>query len=561
MDQHPATLLNDFGLSIIFAAVASHVVRLFGQPPLLGYVLAGVLLGHDVGAGWVTDEASIELISEIGLILLLFIIGLEINLRELARIGAAVFGLGIVQFAGCVLLGLGVFGALGLARAGGSFDLLYVAVALALSSTTVVVKLLHDKFEIHTAAGRLTVGILILQDLWAIVFMALQPNLLDPRLAGILRSLAFVVVLVAAAFAASRYVLGGLFRAAGKSPELVLLTAMAWCFSLAALAGAAGLSREMGALIAGVSIAAFPYGADVIAKLTGVRDFFVTLFFVSLGLKMSRPTAEVLGGAAVAVAFVLTSRLLTIVPAAYLFGRGLRTGLVTALNLSQISEFSLVVVALGVSYGHVGGDLQALVLTSMILTSVVSTYLILFNDRLARGMAAALALLGVGERAGAEGAEGAAGGADETHAERRDIVLLGCYREGEALLRRVEEEAPALRPRILVVDFNPALQADLEGRGFRWAYGDLAHPETLRSLGIEDATLVICPISDTFLKGITNRRLLGHLKKLAPRARYVVSADDTAEAARLQGDGATHVIVSPHLAGEQMYRVVATLTG
>ncbi|MEI6972015.1 MAG: cation:proton antiporter, partial [bacterium] len=240
------TLLKDIALSIIFAAGAAHVARILKQPAILGYVLGGVMLGFNLGFGLVTKGESIELISEIGLILLLFIIGLEINLRELLRMGRSMLTIGVVQFVFCVLIGALLFmpfrHTLGFER----FDLLYVAVALALSSTLIVVKLLHDKFETETVAGRLTIGVLVLQDLWAIVFMAFQPNLLAPEVYGIVTSLGWGAVLVSASFMSSRFILPHFFRAAAKTPELVVLTAVAWCFAVCGLASEAGLSKEMG---------------------------------------------------------------------------------------------------------------------------------------------------------------------------------------------------------------------------------------------------------------------------------------------------------------------------
>jgi len=543
--DHSSSLLRDIGLGIIFATAASHAARVLRQPLLLGYVFGGILLGTQLGFGLVTDQASIELISEIGLILLLFIIGLEIDLRELARMGRAMFGLGILQFAVCVALGLACLRPLGYGLGGGNFDLLYLSVALALSSTLIVVKLLQDKFETATAAGRLTIGVLVLQDVWAILFMAFQPNLLDPRLGPILRSFAQGAVLVVLAFLASRYLLARLFHAAGRTPELVLLSATAWCFLICGLAERAGLSKEMGALIAGMSISAFPYGTDVVSKLGGLRDFFVTLFFVSLGLKVPKPSLATLGVSAALVAFVLLSRLLSVVLPARALGMGLRTGLVTAVNLSQISEFSLVILNLGAGYGHVSSGLQSTVLTAMLLASIVSTYLIHFNDALARlglRLAAAIGLKDAPSSAEAPAAPGRA----------RDIVLLGYFREGAALLDLVERELPALRERILVVDFNPAARRGLEERGFKWVYGDLAHPQTLHHLGIEDAQLIVCSVSDTFLKGTTNRRLLGHLKHMAPRARMIMTADDASEAERLLRAGAHKAVVPSALTAAKL---------
>ncbi len=548
MDHHSASLLTDIGLGIIFAAAASHVARIFKQPLILGYVLGGILLGTNLGFGLVTNQASIELISEIGLILLLFIIGLEINLRELLGMGKAVFAIGFHQFLICVGLGLAAFKPLGYSIGGGNFDLLYLAVALALSSTLIVVKLLHDKFETGTVAGRLTVGILVLQDIWAIVFMAFQPSLLDPRFGSILSSFAQGAVLVAVAFLISRYVLARLFHAAGKFPELILLSSIAWCFLICGLAERAGLSKEMGALIAGMSIAAFPYATDVVSKLAGVRDFFVTLFFVALGLKVPHPSLHVLGLSALITIFVIASRAASIVPTGRLVGQSLRTSFVTALNLSQISEFSLVILALGAGYKHITPELQALVLTAMLLASIVSTYLIKYNDFLARLGVRLAGRLGVRDSRHSD--------AIASDGKKRDIILLGCFRAGEAFLAGVARERPELRQRILVVDYNTAMRAKIEDMGFKWVYGDLGHPQTLHHLGIESASLIACSISDTFLKGTTNRKLLTHLKHLAPKARLIMTATDAAAAKHLLEAGAHEVLNPSALTGERLLRLI-----
>lgn len=546
---HSLNILTDIGLGIIFAAGASHVARALRQPLILGYVLGGILLGTHLGFGLVTDEASIELISEMGLILLLFIIGLEINLRDLMKMGKAMFTLGLVQFAACVIMALGFFKMFGYSMGGGNFDLLYLAVALALSSTLIVVKLLNDKFETGTVAGRLTIGILVLQDIWAIIFMAFQPNLLNPELGGILRSFGQGLILVAFAFLASKYILTRLFHAAGKFPELVLLSSTAWCFLVCGLAEYAGLSKEMGALIAGMSIAAFPYGTDVISKLTGVRDFFVTLFFVALGLKVPQPSWAVLGMSFVIAGFVIFSRILSMVPTARMLKTGVRTGFLTAINLSQISEFSLVILALGAGYKHITPELQSLVLTSMLLMSVLSTYLIHFNDRLARWGLSLVSRIGLKDSDDQETESGFGG-------EVRDIVILGCFREGMALLDAIDKTAADVKPRVLVVDYNPAIREQLEARGYKLAYGDLAHPQTLHHLGIEKASIIICTISDTFLKGITNRKLLSHLKHMAPEARFIMTADDPVEAENLRSAGAHDTVLPSILTGARMLQLI-----
>jgi len=541
---HDVTLLRDIALGIVFAALAAHVARVIRQPLILGYIAGGVLLSPRLGLGLVTNAESIELISEIGLILLLFIIGLEIDLRELRRLGQSMLALGVGQFVINALLGLVFFGWLGYRPGGGNFDLLYLAIVISLSSTLIVVKLLRDKFELKVLSGRLTLGVLVVQDIWAILFMAVQPNLAAPGAVRIAASVAGGAVLVGVAFLVSRYVLARLFEASARRPELVLISSVAWCFAVSGIAERLGLSREMGALIAGLSISAYPYGADVISKVTGVRDFFVTLFFVALGMKVPVPSATILGQAALIVAFVFVSRLVAVVPTTYFLRNGLYAGLVTALNLAQISEFSLVILTLGADYGHVSGQVSAVVLTAMILTSLVSPYVIGANDRIAR------ILLRPFERL-ARRPEPAGGHAPAAHAAR-DIVLLGHFRIAQAVLDRVEQHAPHLKERITLVDYDATRGRVVIGRGFHWEYGDLANPDALEHLGLEQTRIVVTTISDTFLKGISTRRLVTTLRRLAPQATIVMTGEEKTDAEDLLRAGADHVLVPGEITGERI---------
>jgi Kef-type K+ transport system membrane component KefB len=531
---HDVTLLRDIALGIMFAAVLGHGARLLRQPLLLGYIAGGILLSPQMGFGLVTNAESIELISEIGLILLLFIIGLEIDLRELRRMGRSMLVLGVGQFVINALLGLAFFAWLGYRVTEGHFDLVYLAIVMALSSTLIVVKLLREKFELKILSGRLTLGVLVVQDVWAILFMAVQPSLAEPGVLQIAQSIAGGVVLVGVAFLASRYVLAPLLEASARRPELVLVSSVAWCFCIAGVADQLGLSREMGALIAGVSISAFPYGADVISKVTGVRDFFVTLFFVALGLKVPVPDGDVLGQALLIVAFVLVSRVLSVVPTAYVLGDGLYAGTVTALNLAQISEFSLVILTLGTGYGHVSERVSAVVLTAIILTSLLSPYLITGNDRIARWL-----LRPFVRGPGAGGAAAPAAAARPV----RDIML-------------VEAQAPHLKERITLVDYAANRARGVIARGFRWEYGDLANPDALEHLGIEEARIVVTTISDTFLKGISTRRLVGNLRRLAPRAVIVMTGEDRTDMEDLLRAGADHVLIPGEITGERILELL-----
>ena len=548
-------LLTSISVSIVAAAGFALLARRIRQPLILGYILGGALLGPHIGIGFVTDEVSIELISEMGLILLLFIIGLEISVPALAQAGRTIAVSGILQFPLCAALAWWLLGDL-VAGWGGRFDRLYLAVALSLSSTLIVVKLLADKVEMSTFAGRLTLGILIFQDLWAIGFLALQPSLHALAPAALLGSAAAGVGLVASAAVLSRLVLPRLFRWIAPSPELTLLTAMAWCFLVAGTAGRLGLSYEMGALIAGMVIGAFPYGVEVVSRLAGVRDFFVTLFFVSLGLKIPAPSLRLMALAAGVAAFVVLSRFAVVYPICALLRLDLRTAGVVAVNLAQISEFSLVIVSLGAAHNHVSDELGALVLYTLLVTSVVATYAIRANHGIASAIARAVGLTGLPRRLGGRRPPREPGPATG----RRDIFFLGISHEGFELLRRLERESPATRARVVAVDFNPETLERLQANGIECHYGDITNTDTLRHAGIERASVVVSSIFDYFLQGTDNLRLLRQTRALVPSARVIVTAETAEGARRLYAEGADYVLVPSILAAGHLAALLVDAT-
>jgi Kef-type K+ transport system membrane component KefB len=551
-------LLTSIGFSIIVAAVLAFLARRLNQPLILGYILAGAVLGPHVGFHVVSDEASIELIAEIGLILLLFLIGLEISLPRLLQAGRAITVTGLLQVPICAGLAWLVLGPV-VASTGGEFDRLYLAVASAMSSTLIVVKLLSDKFELSTFGGRVTLGVLIFQDLYAIAFLAIQPNLQDLQALLLLRSVVAGVGLVAGAWLMARFVLPFYFRLIAKSSELVVVSAMAWCFLVSGVAGWAGLSKEMGALIAGVVIASYPYGSEVISRVGGVRDFFLTLFFVALGLKIPEPSWLALLAALGGVVFVVLSRFLAMYPLFALLRLDTRTAGVVAINLGQISEFALVIFSLGVTYKHVSPAANSLILYTVLLTAVISTYGILYNHAIATWLAGVLNTLGLrrwfgGAPAEPAGAAAAGGGhGDDTH----DVFLLGVSREGLAFVQHLARTAPALKKRLVAIDFNPEMLERLGTEGVEHQYGDIANMATLEHAGIERAVLVISGISDWFLKGTSNLQLLRATRSLAPNARAIVTADTAEGAQELYVAGADYVMVPSALSAEHLASILA----
>jgi Kef-type K+ transport system membrane component KefB/Trk K+ transport system NAD-binding subunit len=548
MTEH---LLAAISVSTIAAAALALLARRIGQPLILGYILGGVLLGSHLGFGIVKDEDAIELIAEIGLILLLFIIGLEINVREVARAGRVIIVSGVLQFLLCVALAWPLLGGL-TPDLDGRFDRLYLAVALSLSSTLIAVKLLSDKFELATFGGRITLGILVFQDLWAIAFLALQPSLHALGPGPLLRSGAAGVGLVGAAVVLSRYVLPALFRSIARSPELMLVTSMAWCFLVSGAAAWLGLSSAMGALVAGMVIAAFPYGTEVISRLSGVRDFFITLFFVALGLKIPPPSLRLVLLAVGLTVFVVASRLVTVVPLLNLLGLDTRTSGVVAMNLGQVSEFSLVIMALGIQHGHVSELAQSLVLYTLLLTSVVSTYAIIFNHTLASRLARLLEWTSARRWRGRPERKAASAA--------HEVFLLGVAREGLAFLEQLERESPGLEAHIVALDFNPETIERLVAQGYECHYGDISNGETLRHAGIERAAVIVSSISDWMLKGTSNARILRQARLLAPAAQIIVSADTAEGARQLYAEGADYVLIAPALTAQHLHELLRSGT-
>ena len=228
-------VVADLAICIVAAWIFGVVAQVFRQPLLLGYLLAGFVIGP-VGTGMIKERHSIETISSLGLILLLFLIGLEIDLKKIKSAGRLILVTSLAQIFGCWALGTAFFYGLGFAFSPGRLDALYLGIACALSSTVIIVKILYEKRELDTLQGRITLGVLVLQDLVAILFLAIQPNLNNPGIGILLSSAAKVALLLALAFVASRFALPPVFRAVARMPELVLVGAIAWCFLIAGTA-------------------------------------------------------------------------------------------------------------------------------------------------------------------------------------------------------------------------------------------------------------------------------------------------------------------------------------
>ncbi len=532
-------LLSSIGICTGAAALIAAVTWRFKQPLIIAYLATGVIIGPNIGLKLISDQASISTVAEIGLVLLLFVIGLEIDIRKMASGGTAVLLTGALQVPICIALGLAFFWLLGAPSQPHNNALLYLAACMSLSSTLVVVKILNDKYELDTLPGRITLGVLVLQDLWAVAMLAIQPNILNPDLVPLLGSLERGFVLVVGGFALSKYALPRLFRMVAKAPELVLVSALGWCFFLAGAASFIGLSREMGALIAGVSLSTFPYNVDVVAKAVSIRDFFVTLFFVALGMQIQIPSLNALELALAASVFVIVSRAV-VVPILYALRLGLRTSIVPAINLAQVSEFSIVIASLGVAMGQIKQDVLTIVIITFAVTSVVSTYMINFSHPIQKVLTSVFKTLGLKDLDASR--------EDEAEQGHQPVIFLGFFRDTSSILYEFEHEGSAEEARefvgkILVIDFNPTVLRELRRKNIKCIYGDIAHSDTLRHAGVEHAELVVSSITDDVLRGTSNLRLMKSVHNNAPNARVVLTTEHIPQALHFYEEGADFVFI------------------
>jgi len=525
-------LVNDIAISIIAAWILAVLSQVLRQPVLLAYLVAGFIIGPH-GFQWITNAQNIETISGIGLSLLLFMIGLEIDLKKMLSAGKVITLTAAAQILGCMLLGWLVFDLIGPAE--NRLEALYLGVAAAMSSTVIIIKILYDKRELETLAGRVTLGVLVLQDIATILFLAIQPNLKNPAVGVLTLAMGKVILLVAVAFLAGRFVLPPVFKLVARLPELVLVGAVAWCFTMAGFANWLGLSTAMGALIAGVMVSTFPYTLDVVAKVTSIRDFFVTLFFVGLGMEIPMPTWSYVLWTVFFCLFLVGSRLLTVFPALYSMRQGYRISLLPAINLCQMSELSLVLLALGKANGDVSDNIIGIAAFSFALLAVDSTYAIFKNDYILQKTIPWLNKIGFRDLDQAAPTDGIG-------EKPKRICLLGFSWTASSLIEEISRDQSALLPDIVVVDFNPQVYEQLRKRGVQVIYGDITQRDVVHHAGVAECEIIICSLPNMVLKGADNLKMLRQLRELNLEAKIIVHAELLADIPVLYAAGASFVI-------------------
>ncbi len=527
---------TEFALLLLICALAGAAFVRLRQPVLIAYIVVGIAVGP-AGFGLVSAHDQIDLLAQVGVAVLLFAVGLKLDLHHIRHIGPVALATGLGQLTFTIVIGFALILALGK----GWMEALYVAVALTFSSTIIIVKLLSDKRELDSLHGRIAVGFLIVQDLAVVIAMMAMSALRgtssgDPGgdSAGwmaVLLSLGWRLAAAAAAmFVLMRWVLPALVAAMARSQELLLVFAIAWGVALAALGEWAGFSKEAGAFLAGFSLASTPYREAMNARLTGIRDFLLLFFFIDLGskLELSALGAEVVPAIVLSL-FVLIGNPLIVMAIMGYMGYRRRTGFMAGLTVAQISEFSIVFVAMGITLGHVG--VQALSLTTLVglVTITASTYMILYAQPLYERLAPWLRMFERRQPFREIAVESHGASVRATQA-----IVFGLGRYGSRLFEQLRADGIDA----IGVDFDPEAVRALQRRGLPVLFGDGEAPDFLETLPLRQVRWVIT----TFPQWESNRALLHALRAVHYGGTVVGAVRDAAHGRALAEAGIARIL-------------------
>ncbi len=547
-DLFVENIFLEFTVIICFAAVVSLVFRFFKQPEILAYILTGILIGP-FGLFHLTNQSTFQTLSQVGITLLLFMVGLEIKLSEHFQIGKSLLLSALGQIALTFAAAYGLTFVFGF----NLIEALYLSVALTFSSTIIIVKILSDKRDLHSLYAKISLGILLAQDLVAIfilMFLSAFNHVANP--AAALGQFGFVFLKAVLVFGAviylSKSVFPKLVELIAKSPETLFLVSLAWVFGFAAFISSPliGFSIEIGGFLAGLALANSIANYQIIAKAKILRDFFIVIFFVLLGVQMTFGNIErVIVPAIVFSLFVLLLKPLLVMGLLGILGYRKRTSFLTGISLSQISEFSLILVFLGNRLGHVSKDLVTLVTLICIITFVVSTYLITNGNKIYLSVGKWFTFL---ERKNLK--------KDEVIEELENfdslndhVVIIGGDQMGQSILDALEDG----HDEVVVIDFDPAIVKKLKDKKIHRLFGDIADIDIQERAKLDSAKLVISTIPDVE----DNLLLLRLLHKENKKAKVVVMALDGIDAKSLYKAGADYVVL-PHLAGgRQIAKIIS----
>lgn len=537
------TLFTDISVVLLLATFVAIVFKLLKQPPTLAYILTGVIIGP-LALVKLFDSHSLESFAEIGITLLLFMLGLELKIGELLEVGKTALITGIGQIVFTSLIGFAIIIGLG-------YDMvtaIYLSIGLTFSSTIIVVKLLSDKKDLNSLYGRVAVGFLLVQDFIAIFALIILAGM-NPQ--GTTVPLYFsipivilkAVVLFAIVIYLSKSVFPKLISYLSNSREILFLFSLAWAFGFSMFISSdiIGLSIEIGGFLAGLSLANAKESFQIVTKIRSLRDFFIIIFFVILGMNLSLDNiVPVLIPAVILSAFVLIGNPIIVMAIMGFLGFKKRTSFSAGLTVAQISEFSLIVLYLGKKIGHITDEVISIITLVGIITFTLSTYAIL-NDRYLFNIFKNY--LGIFER------KGSSSNLKKNLELKNHIIIAGANRIGLSALSELKN----LKESILVVDFDPTTIEKVISMGFNAIMGDFADKDIQEKANISKAKYIFSTIPSIEDNVIIASSIDGIRKKpkmIVTAHRHSKEIDDLYEA------GIDYVILPHQLAGSSIGKII-----
>lgn len=516
---------------VVIAALCALIARILRQPLMVGYIAAGIVIGPHV-LNVVTSTEQLELFSKIGITVLLFIVGLNLNPKVIKEVGKASLITGVGQVVVTSLVGFGIALGLGIDR----IAAIYVAIALTFSSTIIILKLLTDRGDVHKLYGKVAIGFLLVQDIIATLILMLVPVVTGRGENGMVLSLMIILLkggwILFGLYLISEWVIPKAAKFLAQSTELLFLCSLAWGLGFATLFYYAGFSIEIGALIAGVVLSLTPFADEVGSRLKPLRDFFIVLFFILLGAHMKLDTLpQILVPALVFSLYVLIGNPIIMIILMSLLGYKRKTGFMAGLTVAQISEFSLILGTLGFNLGHLDQSVLSLLTLVGLITIAGSTYLILYADKVYLRVEPLLKLLTFQNGAQKE---------TKDTLDTPEILLFGYDRVGNDFVRAFKK----LGDSFLVIDFNPDSIDRLQNAGIPYKFGDAEDGEFLEELLLEKVKLVV----STLPEFSTNKLLIKRIRHLNSRAVIITISHNSKEAIQLYEEGASYVVM-PHYLG------------
>ena len=522
-------IFYQLSIVIAIAAVLSLILRLLRQPLVIGYIVTGFLIGPSL-LNVIRDQGAFDSFSQIGVVLLLFIIGLGLNVGIIKATGKPVFVAFVAIIAGVGSIGLVASHLLGFS----SKEAVVMAAALLFSSTIIVIKSLSDKKEQSRLYGQIAIGVLLVEDIAATMALVLvSASGSDATTSNDLIYLAAKGVGLAAGLVlVGGYVMPRISKLFAPSQELLYVFALAWAFGVASLFRWAGFSIEVGALFAGVALAHIPYVQAIASKLKPLRDFFIVLFFIHLGEELGvSHLSSALVPALIFSAIIMVSKPLLTMMSLGLLGYTKQTSFKTAVHLSQISEFSIVLIVVAAGNGLVSQDLVAVVTLTALITIALSAYLMKYDDQL---YAFLQRPLGIFERRETKNELKALG--------HYSLLLLGYHEGGHNFVKTFKQ----MKKRYVVIDYDPDVIELLEDRHINHLYGDVTDVELLEEIGIHRSELIVSTLASID----TNVMLAAYITKANHEAIFVCPAQGIEEAEKLYKAGASYVLL-PHYIGDE----------